>query len=110
MAPLHKLLATENRFQWSDSQQNAFDAVKRQLASSSELLVHYDSKSDLVLACDASPYGVGVVLSHRFKEQPIVYASCTFVLAEKRYCYLDKEALAIIFGLKKFHQYLRMWL
>ena len=52
LAPLHKLLATANCFQWGNSQQNAFNQVKRQLVSS-ELLVHYDSKSDLVLACGA---------------------------------------------------------
>ena len=78
--------------------------MKSQLASS-ELLVHYDSELDLLLACDASPYGVSAVLSHRFKngtERPIAYASRTLAVAEKRYCHLDKEALAIIFGLKNF--------
>ena len=108
LAPLYRLLATANHFQWGNSQQNAFDKVKQQLVSS-ELLVHYDGESDLVLACDASPYGVGAVLSHRFntgQERPIAYASRTLAPAEKRYCHLDKEALAIIFGLKKFHQYL----
>ena len=52
---------------------------------------------------------VGAVLSHRFgeeSERPIAYASRTMAPAEKRYCHLDKEALAIIFGLKKFYQYL----
>ena len=65
--------------------------------------MHYDGESDLVLACDASSYGVGAVLSHRFntgQERPIAYASGTLAPAEKRYCHLDKEALAIIFGLK----------
>lgn len=108
LAPLHKLLTKGTHFQWKDSQQEAFEAVKSQLASS-ELLVHYDSELDLVLACDASPYGVGAVLSHRFKngtKRPIAYASRTLAVSERRYCHLDKEASAIIFGLKKFHQYL----
>lgn len=108
LAPLHKLLAKRAHFQWNHSQQDAFNTVKLQLASH-KVLVHYDSNVDLVLACDASPYGVGAVLSHRFgteSEQPIAYASHTLASAERRYCHLGKEALAIIFGLKKFHQYL----
>ena len=108
LAPLHKLLTKGACYDWSQSQQDAFDTVKSQLASS-KVLVHYDSDIDLVLSCDASPYGVGAVLSHRCSadsERPIAYASRTMAPAEKRYSHMDKEALAIIFGLKRFHQYL----
>ena len=53
-----------------------FKQVKEMLQSSI-LLVHYDPEKPLVLACDASPYGVGTVLSHIMvngEERPIVYA------------------------------------
>ena len=39
-------------------------------------------------------------------EQPIAFASRTLAPAEKRYSQLDEEALAIVFGVKRFHQYL----
>ena len=55
------------------------------------------------------PNGVGAVLSHRLAndvEHPIIFASCTMVPAEVKYTQLDKEGLAIVFGLKKFHNYL----
>jgi len=48
-------------------------------------------------------------LSHCFPEgveRPIVFASRTLAPTEFQYVHLDKEALAIIFGLKHFHQYL----
>ena len=64
---------------------------------------------DLVVTCDASPYGIGAVLSHTWEdgsERPIYYASRSLASAEKNYSQLDKEVLAIIFAVKKFHQFL----
>jgi len=66
VAPLHKLLVKGVQWQWGEQQQQAFKIVKAQLASNN-LLVHYDPELQLVLSCDASPYGVGAVLAHRFE-------------------------------------------
>ena len=74
----------------------------------SHTLVHYDDRLTLYLSCDASSYGAGVVLSHRIDSQdrPVAFASVTLTSAQKNYSQLDKEAFAIIFGLKRFHQFL----
>ena len=106
--PLHRLLVKGTEWKWGEQQETAFQTVKNQLASS-KLLVHYDPELQLILSCDASPYGIGAVLAHRFddgSERPIAYVSWTLAAAERKYCHLDKEALAIVFGLSKFHQYL----
>ena len=88
------------------SQDKAFEAVK-ELLKSSRVLTHFDDHLPLVLSCDASPYGVGSVLSHRMEdgsERPVGFASQTLTKAERKYSQLDKEALAIVFGVKKYHQ------
>ena len=67
------------------------------------LLVHYNEDLPLVLACDASPQGIGAVLSHIMPdgaEKPIAYASRTLTKAEKNYSQLEKEGLAVVFGVK----------
>ncbi len=73
------------------------------------MLVHHDTAKPLVLACDASDYGIGAVLSHTVsqdQERPIAYIFRTLSPAEKHHSQLEKEALAIIFAVKKFHRYL----
>jgi len=72
------------------------------------VLAHYDPSKPLILACDASPYGIGAVLLHLCEdssEQPVAYTSRSLGPAEKKYSQLDKEGLAIIFGVKRFYQY-----
>ena len=108
LAPLYALLQKKKKWKWGSKQQQAFDHVKN-LLNSSRVRVHFDNKLPLVLSCDASPYGVGAVLSHVMAngdERPICYASRTLSETEKKYSQLDKEALAIVFGVKKYHQYL----
>ena len=68
-------------------------------------MVHYDSTRQLVLACDAFQYGLGAVLSHIMddgQEHPVAYASRTLTPAEKNYSQLEKEALGVVFAVKKF--------
>ena len=106
--PLYRLLRRNTRWRWAVSEEEAFIKSKKMLLSSN-LLVHFDPSLELTLACDASPYGVGAVLAHRTAdgvEKPIGFVSRTLTSAEKNYSQLEREGLACIFGLKKFHSYL----
>jgi len=106
--PLYKLLRKSSLWKWGHAQCKAFEQSKL-LLTSDKFLVHFDPNLKLSLACDASAYGLGVVLSHKMPsggEQPIAYASRTLSDAERNYSQLEKEGLACIFGVKKFHNFL----
>ena len=106
--PLNQLLQRHRPWRWSKACQCAFQSAKYALASN-RVLAHYNPGLPLKLAADASSYGVGAVISHQYpdgSERPIAFASRTLMTSEKNYSQLEKEALAIIFGVKKFHQYL----
>ena len=95
-------------WRWGTDQQNAFQNAKKLLCSS-KLLIHYDPDKPLLLSCDASPYGLGAVLSHRMpdgSERPIAYTSRTLSNAERNYSQIEKEGLAVVYAVKHFHQYL----
>ncbi|KAL8586184.1 hypothetical protein ACOMHN_057746 [Nucella lapillus] len=108
LAPLYSLLQKGVLCSWGKQQKKTWTEAKN-LLQSSQVLVHYDSRKDIVLSCDASSYGVGAVISHRMadsSERPVAFASRTINSAEQNYSQVEKEALAIIFGVKKLHQYL----
>lgn len=98
---------SKSKFEWTVECQNAFDKVK-EILSSEAVLVYFDPDKDVTLAVDASPCGIGAVISHKIlgEERPIAYASRTLTKAEQNYSQLEKEALAIVFGVRHFHQYL----
>ena len=74
---LRRLLKSNVKFEWCDGCEKAFRDVKTCIASD-QVLTHYDPAMPLKLACDASAYGLGVVLSHVLPsgdEKPIAFAS-----------------------------------
>ena len=108
IGPLNALLSKDQPWRWSKDCERAFQDAKHALSSAS-VLVHYNPSLPLRLAADASSYGVGAVISHVCadgEEHPIAYASRTLTASEKNYSQLEKEALSLVFGVRKFHQYL----
>ncbi len=106
--PLNTLLQADREWIWSSPCEEAFQKAKEALISA-RVLTHYDPSLPINLAADASSYGVGAVISHVCSdgtEKPIAFASRTLSSSEKNYAQIEKEALALIFGVKKFHRYL----
>ena len=106
--PLHQLLRKDVRWAWGEKCKVAFVAVKKMLCTA-PLLVHYDPSKPIVVHCDTSPYGLGVVLSHVMDdgmERPVSYASRTLSAAERNYAHVEKDGLALVYAVRKFHQFL----
>lgn len=107
LAPLYELLRKGATWRWGAAQEEAFRKVKEALHRA-DLLVHYDPKRPVRLECDASQDGIGAVLSHRIdgEDYPIAFRSRTLSAAERNYSQLEKEALALVYGVVKFRQFL----
>lgn len=107
LTPLYNC-TKEGKFKWTQECQNSFNLIKNKLISSQQLK-HYDPTLPLILTCDASFSGVSAILSNREANnivKPIAFASKKLSDRELRYCTLDKEAFAIIFGVTKFYNYI----
>ena len=108
LEPLHDFLRRGVKWERTEKEQASFEKAKL-ILNKTKFLVHYDPQKPIILACDASPYSIGAVLSHYISdgsEKPVTFASRTLSQTERNYSQIEKEALVIIFAIKKFHQYL----
>ena len=101
-APLRKLVEKDTAWHWGKSQEDSFHKLK-QLASSTPVLRYYDVRNPVTLSVDASSKGLGAVLLQEGK--PVAYASRALTSVQQQYAQIEKELLAIVYGCKKFHQY-----
>ncbi|GBM71319.1 Retrovirus-related Pol polyprotein from transposon 17.6 [Araneus ventricosus] len=103
--PLRKLLRKNQKFYRNKEHEQAF--LEEEI-SSDRVLVPFDPELPVTLATDASPVGVAAVLSHIVDnvEKPVAFASRSLTEAERNYSQLDKEVLAIIFGVSHFINYI----
>ena len=107
-APLDGLLKKDAQWKWTPACAQAVERFKS-ILTSDLLLTHFDAHRQVTIAADASNYGIGCVAYHEWDEgklKPFHHVSRRLSDAEKRYSQPEKEALAIVFGVTKFHQYL----
>ena len=108
-APLNELLRKDTKWNWSRECQMSFTNIKK-ILDSSLLLTHYDPKLPIIVAADASQYGIGAALLHEYpdkRQKAVCYASRALSTSERNYSQIEKEGLALVFAVKKFHKMLQ---
>ena len=103
-APLRMLLKDSTEFKWDSTiHDKCFTQVKRTITEA-PVLKFYKSTEKVTLQCDASQYGLGACLMQN--GHPVTYASRSLTNSETTYAQIEKELLAIVFGVEKFESYL----
>ncbi|KAL0194540.1 hypothetical protein M9458_008112, partial [Cirrhinus mrigala] len=102
-APLRQLLKQDCEFIWDAVHDRAFKQIK-ELITNHPVLTYFDPQMDLTLQVDASKSGLGAVLLQH--DKPVAYASKSLNSTEQNYAQIEKELYAVLFGCKRFHEYM----
>ncbi|KAH9318924.1 hypothetical protein KI387_020693, partial [Taxus chinensis] len=106
--PLTQFLKKDVTYELGNKAHEAFGQLKESLVSS-PVLKNLDWSKPFIVYTDASDAALGSTLSQKDEngnEHPIYFGSRQMSSAEVNYTVTEKEALAIIFAVKKFRNYL----
>ena len=102
-APLRALCKKGVVFAWESSQEDAFEAIKKEITRAL-VLAYFDKSKTSVVQSHASKKGLGAVLL--LDGKPVFYASRSLTETEQRYSNIERELLSVVFALERFHHFL----
>ena len=102
MEPINALTRKGVEWSWNACHDKAFCKLK-ELLTEAPVLTYFNSEKELVIHTDASDRGIGAALLQDGK--PLAYTSRALSDTETRYAVIEKEMLAVVFALEKWHQY-----
>ena len=102
MEPTRRLTQSDVPRKWTKEQDEAMTQVKK-LTTESPVHAYNDPQSELVVESEAGERGLGAAVLQNGK--PIAHASRALTSTETRYAQIEKERLATVFALERFHQY-----
>ena len=98
---LRDLTKENSTFLWSNNDENAFNSASKNLIASATALRYYDPALPVTLPVDASEDAIGGVLLQN--DQPVCFTWHRLNNTEKNYAQIDKECLAIVSCMDKWH-------
>ena len=101
--PLRELTQKNGHYTVTEEHRSAFREIKAEFAQKI-VLPYFSTEKKCVLQVDASKKRFGAVLIQ--DENPVYYASRTLSKAEKNYQNLERECMAAVWGMEKFHYFL----
>ena len=108
-SPLHSKNSgrKDNEVKWEEAQEKAFGQLRKALISQ-PILKMADLSKPFILQVDASDLGLGAVLLQEGngKKSQVAYASRKLKQSERAYAVIEKERLALVWAVQKFHRYL----
>ena len=104
--PLSELTkkAKPNKVIWEEKHENSYNQLKSALSKAPVLRLP-DLDREFVLQTDASDVGIGAVLMQRYDGTlfPVSYASRKLLPRERNYSVVERECLALVWAVQKFH-------
>lgn len=106
--PLRQIINKKQPFSWGPENSKQFQEIKSSIVNG-RVLGYFNKKDESIVISDASPVGLGAILIQKERtgeERIIMFASKSLSETERRYCQTEKEALAIVWAVERFHYYL----
>ena len=107
--PLRDLTKKETQWTWTEEHETAFQKLKDMLTNTTTMR-YFNPKAQTEVIVDASPHGVGAILTQRDTDEEenhvVAYASRALTDVETRYSQTEREALAVVWACEHFHLYL----
>jgi len=112
-AKLEKMIDLGDFEKWDEEALQAFNTLKELIYKDPKdgglILMMPDFTKPFVVDTDASKFAIGAVLQQEDEEKklrPIMFISRKLCAAERNYCTRQREALAVVWALKRLREYL----
>ena len=106
--PLFQLTRKDKVWEWTQTENQAFERLKETLVSN-QIMAHPNSQKPYILYTDACDYAIGGILCQEDEEgieRPIQYVSAQLTSTQRRWATVEKECWAVVYCLDKLRCYL----